>query len=475
MSAVSNLIVSPNFSADADQKETIAAIATPPGRGGVGVVRLSGPQAPEIAEQVVGPLPKPRLAAYRRFKDAAGKVLDQGLVLYFPAPRSFTGEAIVELQGHGGPIVLNLILARLLTLGARLARPGEFSERAFLNDRLDLAQAEAVADLIHASSEQAARAAMRSLQGEFSRQVEALSTDLIHLRAYVEAAIDFAEEEIDFLSNPHITQQLEQLLKQLNSLKQQAKQGQRVQEGLQLVIAGPPNAGKSSLLNALSGQDTAIVTAVPGTTRDVLHITIHLEGLPIHIMDTAGLRLTEDVVEQEGVRRALSALSKADQILWLVDSTNTPLEDKPFVALEGLQTGNLLRNQHPNQSPVLVVRNKADLSGEAIGLQKIDQQTIIHLSALTGEGVDLLKDYLKQQVGYESTFSGFSARQRHVNALLSAAQCLQEGLADWQTQPALEILALQLNITHQYLGEITGKFTSEDLLAQIFSHFCIGK
>lgn len=448
--------------------DTIAAIATPAGCGGIGIIRLSGPKAAAITTLLVGHLPKPRMASYQTFVDEQGLTLDQGFVLYFPAPHSFTGEDVVELQGHGSPAVLSMILRRLLQLGARLARPGEFSERAFLNNRLDLTQAEAIADLIHASSEQAAKAAMRSLQGEFSRQVADISTSLIQLRTYIEAAIDFSEEAIDFLSERRLQDSLIELLKTVQTLKAHAHQGQLLREGIHLVIAGPPNAGKSSLLNVLSAQDVAIVTPIPGTTRDVLHADIHLDGLPVHLIDTAGLRMTEDIVEQAGIQRAWSAIHQADRILWVVDSTQTPSDDGSQAALDILHQAKI-------EVPLTVLRNKVDLSHEPVGLQQVGALDVIRLSATTGSGIPVLRDYLKQQLGYHVTSIGFSARQRHVSALVQVEQELAAGLQHWQMHQALEILTEHLTIAHRHLGEITGIFTTEDLLSNIFSSFCIGK
>lgn len=448
--------------------DTIAAIATPPGRGGIGIVRLSGPKATLIAQSLVGDIPKPRIAAHRVFHGEQGEVLDQGLVLYFPGPHSFTGEDVIELQGHGGPIVLELILKVVFRLGARLAQPGEFSERAFLNDRIDLIQAEAVADLIHAGTEQAARAAMRSLQGEFSGQLDSVAGALIRLRTYTEAAIDFSEETIDFLSVDHITRELLTLLSQIEQLKKTAKQGQKLQQGIHIAILGPTNAGKSSLLNALSQQDTAIVTEIPGTTRDVLHIDIQIEGLPVHLMDTAGLRVTGDSIEQIGIQRALQAMNQADHILWVVDSLSTDRHYNPFEAIS-------LFKEDPVTVPLSVVRNKIDLSHEPAGLQQMAELNIIRLSAVTGEGVDVLRTVLKQSIEFDETAIGFSARERHVLALTATEKALKEGQAHWQTHHALEILTVYLTRAHQYLGEVTGVFTTEDLLSQIFSSFCIGK
>jgi tRNA modification GTPase len=448
--------------------DTIAAIATPPGQGGIGIIRLSGPQAPHIVTAIIKKLPQPRIAAYRKFLDAEQQVLDEGIVLYFPAPHSFTGEDVVELQGHGGPAVLNAVLRQLINLGARLAKPGEFSERAFLNNRLDLVQAEAIADLIEAGSEQAARAAARSLQGEFSKAINQLNQELIQFRSFIEASIDFAEEEIDFLNPLAIEEQLKQIIKHLHILQKTAQQGRRLQEGMYLVIAGPPNAGKSSLLNALSGQEIAIVTPISGTTRDVLQTTIFLDGLPIHIIDTAGLHDTQDIIEKEGIRRALLEIEKADQILWVTDST-LPLPSRED--LNALMEENVI----PMQTPLALIRNKIDLSHETSRIQSEAGQDIIYLSAQTGEGLEDLRTYLKNRVGYNNTAVGFSARERHIASLTQVEKLLSQSLHEWQSTAAVEILAANLMAAHRMLGEITGVFTTEDLLGSIFSQFCIGK
>jgi tRNA modification GTPase len=450
-------------------QDTIAAIATPLGPGGIGIIRLSGPEAVAISSALIrGAFPQPRIATYRDFLDTDGNALDQGIILYFPKPNSFTGEDVVELQGHGSPAVLNALLRNLFIKGARYARPGEFSERAFLNQRLDLAQAEAIADLIHADSEAAARAATRSLQGAFSKQVQSINEHLINLRAQVEAAIDFSEEGVE-LSIEQVGHSIQDLINALQKLRKEAQQGQRLQEGLQLVIAGPPNAGKSSLLNALSGQETAIISATPGTTRDILTATINLDGLPVHILDTAGLHATDNLIEKEGIRRALAVIEKADQILWVVDSTLSNDQTTPHQTLA-------LFNSNTLQVPVAIVRNKIDLSHEPIGIIKNIEYDTIRLSAVTGAGLAELKAYLKQKVGYEGGGNiGFSARERHTTALIRAEYSLKEGLAVWRHTTALEILAVHLTEAHQTLGEITGLFTTEELLGRIFSNFCIGK
>ncbi len=450
--------------------ETIAAVATAQGRGGVGIVRVSGPLASTLAQAICQRELKPRYAHYGPFFAGAEQVLDEGLALYFPGPNSFTGEDVLELQGHGGPVVLDLLLRRCVQLGARLARPGEFSERAFLNDKLDLAQAEAIADLIEASSEQAARNALRSLQGEFSRRVHGLTERLISLRIYVEAAIDFPEEEIDFLADGHVLNLLDGVRTDLSGVLREAGQGALLRDGMTVVIAGRPNAGKSSLLNALAGREAAIVTEIAGTTRDVLREHIHIDGMPLHVVDTAGLRDTEDQVERIGVERALKAIGEADRILLVVDAT-APEADDPF----GLWPEFL--DRRPDPAKVTLIRNKADLSGESVGLELCnDQHVTISLSAKSAEGLDLLREHLKACMGYEQTSeSSFSARRRHIEALRQASTHLEHGYAQLTLAGAGELLAEDLRMAQQALGEITGAFSSDDLLGRIFSSFCIGK
>jgi tRNA modification GTPase len=451
-------------------RETIAAVATAQGRGGVGIVRVSGPLAGQLAQAICQRQLQPRYAHYGPFFADAKQVLDEGLALYFPGPNSFTGEDVLELQGHGGPVVLDLLLRRCVQLGARLARPGEFSERAFLNDKLDLAQAEAIADLIEASSEQAARNALRSLQGEFSRRVHGLTERLISLRIYVEAAIDFPEEEIDFLADGHVLNLLDGVRTDLDGVLREAGQGALLRDGMTVVIAGRPNAGKSSLLNALAGREAAIVTEIAGTTRDVLREHIHIDGMPLHVVDTAGLRATEDQVERIGVERALKAIGEADRILLVVDAT-APEADDPFALWPEFL------DQRPDPAKVTLIRNKADLSGEAIALEACnDGHITISLSARSSEGLDLLREHLKACMGYEQTAeSSFSARRRHLEALRQAATHLEHGHAQLTLAGAGELLAEDLRMAQQALGEITGAFSSDDLLGRIFSSFCIGK
>ena len=445
--------------------DTIAAIATPPGRGGVGVVRVSGPQVPDLARRLLGELPAPRQACLHTFPDGHGRPIDQGLALYFPAPRSFTGEHVLELQGHGGPVVMDLLLARVLELGARAARPGEFSERAFLNDKLDLAQAEAIADLIDSGSAEAARAAMRSLEGEFSRRVQALLEALIQLRMYVEAAMDFPEEEIDFLSDGQVQAQLAALEDGFTALEAGARQGRLLREGMTVVIAGRPNAGKSSLLNALAGHEAAIVTAIAGTTRDVLREHIQIDGMPLNVLDTAGLRESTDPVEQEGMKRAWAEIERADRLLLVVDdAAGFGAEDEAILA------------RLPTSLPRTLVHNKADLTGRPVTTCLHEDMNALVLSAETGAGVETLRGFLKHCMGYGGeTQDGFTARRRHLDALRRAHAHVREGERQLREQRAGELLAEELQQAQQALGEITGTFTSEDLLGRIFSSFCIGK
>lgn len=451
-------------------KETIAAQATPIGRGGVGILRVSGPLATSVAKAVLGKELQPRLANYLPFKEADGTVLDQGIALFFKAPNSFTGEDVLELQGHGGQVVLDLLLKRILQVeGVRLARPGEFSEQAFLNDKLDLAQAEAIADLIDASSEQAARSALKSLQGEFSNKINRLVDSVIYLRTYVEAAIDFPDEEIDFLADGKIESHLHEIIVNLDDVRAEARQGAILREGMKVVIAGRPNAGKSSLLNALAGREAAIVTDIAGTTRDVLREHIHIDGMPLHIIDTAGLRDATDEVERIGISRAWNEIEQADRVLLMLDSTDADSQNIEKVRSEFLV-------KLPQNLPVTIVRNKADLSGETESVGEENGYTVICLSAKTQKGVDLLREHLKQSMGYQSgTEGGFLARRRHLEALEKAAQHLQSGYIQLTQFHAGELLAEELRLVQEHLSEITGQFTSDDLLGNIFSSFCIGK
>lgn len=450
--------------------DTIIAQATPPGRGGVGILRVSGPKAALVAETVLGKLPKPRYADYLPFRDVEGAVLDQGIAIYFPGPNSFTGEDVLELQGHGGPVILDLLLRRILAIdGIRIANPGEFSERAFLNDKLDLAQAEAIADLIDASSEQAARSAMNSLQGAFSSHIHQLVEALTHLRIYVEAAIDFPDEEIDFLSDGKIEAKLNEVVADLELVRSQARQGSLLREGMKVVIAGRPNAGKSSLLNALAGREAAIVTDIAGTTRDVLREHIHIDGMPLHIIDTAGLREASDEVERIGIERAWKEIEQADHVLFMVDSTTTNATEPQEIWPEFMA-------RLPDELPVTVIRNKADMTNEPVEFISDTRYPLIRLSAREEKGIDLLRDHLKEAIGFNSnTEGGFLARSRHLQALNAAAVHLEQGYDQLVNARSGELLAEELRLAQQELSEITGEFTSDDLLGRIFSSFCIGK
>ncbi|NQV87129.1 MAG: tRNA uridine-5-carboxymethylaminomethyl(34) synthesis GTPase MnmE [Woeseiaceae bacterium] len=438
--------------------DTIVAAATPPGTGGVGIVRVSGEEAEHIARTLLGGVPEPRTATYRTFRDASGERLDTGLALYFPAPASFTGESVLELHCHGGPLVISLITDAIVGLGARRAEPGEFSARAFHNDKLDLVQAEAIADLINAGTSQAARAALRSLSGTFSNAIFALAEQLVRLRMHVEAAIDFPEEEIDFLSDERLLRRLDECAEAFSLLRAQAKQGRVLRDGFQVVIVGKPNAGKSSLLNLLSGQDAAIVTEVAGTTRDILREQIDIDGLAVELVDTAGLREDPDRVEEEGIRRARKAMQSADAVLWIQDATDSA----PPEITEPL----------PEGTPVTVVLNKIDLCD---GLND-ERKGAIRLSAKTGEGLDALRQHIRELAGYENLGEGaFTARKRHLTALDAAAAHFTRGRRALDETQAGELLAEELRLSHQALGEITGAVSSDDLLGRIFSEFCIGK
>jgi tRNA modification GTPase len=452
------------------QQDTIVAQATASGRGGVGIVRISGSLASKVAEQVLGIVPALRKAEYLSFKDSSAAVLDQGIALFFKGPNSFTGEDVLELQGHGGQVVLDMLIRAVLCVpGLRLARPGEFSERAFLNDKLDLAQAEAIADLIDASSEQAAKGALRSLQGEFSKHIQQLVEQVIHLRMYVEAAIDFPDEEIDFLSDGKVQNDLAQIIAQLAHVQGQAQQGSLLREGMRVVIAGRPNAGKSSLLNALAGRDAAIVTDIAGTTRDVLKEHIHIDGMPLHIIDTAGLRDSADKVEQIGIQRAWQEIEQADQVLFMLDSSETKESDPHLIWPEFV-------DRLPKNIGLTVIRNKTDLSGEDLAHFQTNGFTVIALSASLNLGIDLLAEHLKDCMGFHASNEGqFIARRRHLDAIERAAEHLHIGKEQLENHFAGELLAEELRITQIHLNEITGEFSSDDLLSEIFSSFCIGK
>lgn len=448
-------------------RTTIAAIATPPGRGGVGVIRLSGPKSYAIAEALSQTaLPKARYAGFRKFLDERGEVMDEGLVICFPNPHSFTGEDVVELQGHGGPVIQNALLARVLELGATAAKAGEFSMRAFENGKMDLVQAEAIADLIDATSQAAARSAVRSLQGAFSSKVNTVLENLIHLRLHVEAAIDFPEEEIDFLADGKILKLLDDVRDSVTAVQQSARQGQLLREGLQVVIAGKPNAGKSSLLNTLAGVERAIVTDIAGTTRDVLHEKITLNGLPITLTDTAGLRETGDVVEKEGIRRAIKEIEQADLLLLVYDLSQgeDPLElAKNYFA------------EHIEPKRLMLIGNKCDLTGAAPALADYQGFRSITVSAKLEAGVQALVDAITAHAGFQPEEDTFIARTRHLDAMKRTQLYLAEAREQLVVYNAGELVAESLRLAQNALGEITGDFSADDLLGKIFGSFCIGK
>jgi len=450
-------------------QDTIAALATAAGRGGVGIVRISGPNALSIAESILKFTPKNRFAHYCDFFDSEQQRLDQGIALYFKGPHSFTGEDIVELQAHGGPVILDLLLKSIVSLGGRLAQAGEFSQRAFFNDKLDLVQAEAISDLINSTSEQAARSALRSLQGEFSKQVNDIVADLIKLRIFVEAAIDFPEEEVDFLAESHVLEQVDALISILKKLIKNANQGALLTEGMRVVIAGRPNAGKSSLLNALAGKDSAIVTDIEGTTRDVLKEQINIDGMPLHIIDTAGLRDSEDKVELIGIDRAWQEIEQADRILLVTDASTSSSENMSEFWPEFIDR--LSRTNH-----LTLVRNKVDKLGEEASINIDGPYPVVSMSAKSKLGLSTLQEHLKECVGYEAGNEGtFTARRRHLEALNQALDAIFIGRAQLVEMNAGELLAEELRIAQDALGEITGKFRPDDLLGEIFSSFCIGK
>lgn len=443
--------------------DTIVAIATPPGRGGVGILRLSGPDAYPIAlkishKQVL----KHRSFSFSQFYNTLGDVIDHGLMLFFQSPYSFTGEDVVELQAHGSPVVLDMILKTCLEYGCRMARPGEFSERAFLNDKMDLTQAEAISDLIQASSETSAKMALRSLQGDFSKKIHELNESLIHLRLYVEAAIDFPDEEIDFLSDGKVAAMLSGIYQQLHDIRSKAGQGAIIREGVSVVIAGKPNAGKSTLINQLSGKEVAIVTDIAGTTRDVMREHILLDDIPVHIIDTAGLRHSDDVIEQEGIKRAWNEVKQADCVLYVADITE-PANDETLL--------NDIKQAIPSHAPIIQIVNKIDLQKQS---QALTTDTIA-ISAKSGAGIQHLKDAIKRAIGYQPNEGVFLARRRHLEALDLAKSYLDAGKIQLEDYKAGELLAEDLRLAQQALCEITGEFTSDDLLGRIFSSFCIGK
>jgi tRNA modification GTPase len=442
--------------------DTICAIATPPGLGGVGVIRVSGPAVSAVAASVIGRLPPPRRASFCHFNNADGVSVDTGLALYFPGPGSFTGEDVLELQGHGGAVVQQMLLKTVLAAGARQARPGEFSERAFLNDKIDLTQAEAIADLIEANTEAAARAAQRSLEGALSGHVNQVQAQLTELRVFVEAALDFPDEEIDFLAESDVLQRAAGLQGMLKKLLGQAQQGRLLRDGITMTITGLPNAGKSSLLNRLAGHEAAIVTGTPGTTRDVLREHISMEGLPVHLVDTAGIREAGDEVEADGVRRARRALQNTDIALLVIDPEQPMAEQETLAA------------EIPANVTCIRVYNKIDLAGEA---PRTDETHLsVHLSATSGAGLDLLIAMVRQLAGAAETGEGsFSARTRHLVALQAACDHIAEGALRMESEQAAEVFAEELRLAQCALGEITGEFLPDDLLGAIFSSFCIGK
>ena len=449
-------------------KDTIAAQATPSGRGGIGVIRLSGDKVPDICRAISGSLPQPRFASFTSFLDADNSVIDRGLVIYFVKPASFTGEHVLEIQGHGGPVVMGMLLDRCVQLGARIAAPGEFSERAFLNSKIDLSQAEAIADLIDSVSRAAAKSAVRSLQGEFSGLVGALTEKVTSLRMYVEAAIDFPEEEIDFLGDKKVEAMLDSILEEFDEVTKKATQGALLREGVSLVLAGRPNAGKSSLMNMLTGKDLSIVTEIAGTTRDIIDGYIHLDGLPLRLIDTAGLRTAGDVIEIEGVRRAQNEIKNADRVVLIVDCLSNKGEIKRKV--------DELLAEVPSEIPVTVVLNKIDLNPDWQQELGDIPENWIPISARTGEGMSCLKRHLKQALGYVVVEEGtFIARARHLDALARARGSIETGRQRLIIENAGELLAEELKLCQQALGEITGVVTSDDLLGRIFSSFCIGK
>lgn len=450
-----------------DISETIVAIATPPGRGAIGLVRVSGPLVKNIIMAVLKSTLPPRISTLCKFHDEDSRIIDEGLAVFFQAPASFTGEDVLEIYTHGSRVVLDLLVKNIIRQGARQARPGEFTERAFHNNKLDLVQAEAVAALIDASSEQAARSAMRSLEGEFSRQVDILLKNLIEIRVYVESALDFPDEETDIFSEKKITEKLQQCLVNLESIKAKAKQGAILKEGATAVIIGRPNAGKSTLLNQLAGKEAAIVTEIPGTTRDLVTQDILLDGIPLHIIDTAGLRSSHDKIEQEGMRRALDAAERADIVIVMNEYNQTPDEE------ERKMMENIKRSKH-----LVVLKNKIDLHNVEPDIRHINEMDIeILLSAKTGKGIDLFVSSLKKFLGVQDLQEDlFMARSRHLDALERVGRALQHAMENMENKiNRVELMAEDLRISQQALGEITGEFASDDLLGEIFSTFCIGK
>lgn len=446
--------------------DIIAAIATPPGRGGIGVIRVSGKNLTALAEKILGELPKPRQAHLSRFFDAEKRVIDRGIALYFPAPQSYTGEDVLELQGHGGPAIMNLLLTQCLSAGARLAQPGEFTLRAYLNNKIDLVQAESVADIIEASTSEAARCAVNSLQGRFSAKIEETVSSLITLRMMIEATLDFPEEDIERIYLFQIRTQLENIHGQLEQIFRSAQQGNLLQEGIKIALVGAPNVGKSTLLNQLVEEEVAIVTDVPGTTRDTIQRTITIQGVPVHVIDTAGLRETNDIVEQKGIERTHAAIEGAHMAIGLIDASNHLDRNDPVMC------------HIPADKQQLIVYNKIDLFNESPKIERKKNRIYIYMSAKTGEGVELLRQTILETAGWQFHQAGegiFTARQRHLTALKLANTHIDNALKFSQNGHSLEVLAEELRLAQLALSSITGQFTADDLLGEIFSHFCIGK
>jgi len=450
---------------DSGHTDIIVAQATPPGKGGVGILRISGSSLENISKQLLNKLPSPRLAEYLPFLDEDLQTIDIGLAIYFPGPNSFTGEDVLELHGHGGQVIMDILLKRVISCGARLAEPGEFSYRAFMNDKMDLSQAEAIADLINSTTEVAARSAIRSLKGVFSDEITKLLEELIYARMYVESAIDFPEEEIDFLADAALMKKLEDVLANIQQAFNTAKQGYVLNEGMSVVIVGQPNAGKSSLLNRLAGFDAAIVTDIAGTTRDVLKESIHIDGMPLHIIDTAGLRDNADVVEQEGIKRAWKEIENADHILLIIDDVKGYSKKDDDIL-----------SQFPDNLPLTIIHNKIDVENKSPQLIEKENRTEIFLSAKNNLGMDLLLNHLKTVMGYQGESEGlFISRRRHLDALERAKNSVETGFEQIKIHQAGELLAEDLRQAQLALNEITGDFDNEDLLGEIFSSFCIGK
>lgn len=448
---------------------TIVAVATPSGRGGVGVIRVSGSKAQIIAKEILKKSLKPKIAHFGLFYAENGSIIDQGIAIFFKSPNSFTGEDVLELHAHGSPIVLDTLLKRIVQLGARIANPGEFSQRAFLNDKIDLIQAEAIADLINVSSKQAVASAVNSLQGEFSKKIDGLIELLVKLRILIEASIDFTEEEMDILSSDEVIKHITEIIEQIEQVEKTAKQGILLREGMNVVIMGKPNAGKSSLLNCLSGRDTAIVTDIAGTTRDVLREYIHIDGMPIHIVDTAGLQKSNNIIEQEGIKRTWQEIEKADEILLITDSVLTKEADPEKILPEFVE-------QLKHKNKLTIIKNKIDLTQEKPQIKKHGDYTVVYLSAKTRTGIDLLKKLLKDRVDFVDNTEGlFIARRRHLNALTKAKGLLNIAKAQAQKKQMVELVAENLRLAQNALAAITGAFTTDDLLNEIFSEFCIGK